>query len=241
MILPSLLASNTFIDAYNQSDFFGKCIFLMLFALSVLSWTILTQKLLIDRKIRRNAKLFNEAFQKKKTNPLNIEWNQTSKEKGVNPFLEIYRLLKNQTVELLNKNKTEAQGNIYLSTADIELVGANLSSCVAIQVKNLERNLFILSTTYTLGPFLGLLGTVWGILTTFAELQSKTSGQSNDMMLGGLAMALGTTVIGLLVAIPALVGYNYLKNTVREFQSEMEDFSTVMLTTVEVQYRKVEL
>jgi biopolymer transport protein TolQ len=52
-------------------------------------------------------------------------------------------------------------------------------------------------------------------------------------------MALGTTIIGLLVAIPALIAYNYLKNHTKEFQTEMEDFATFMLATVEIQYRKL--
>jgi biopolymer transport protein TolQ len=60
------------------------------------------------------------------------------------------------------------------------------------------------------------------------------------MVLGGLSLALATTVLGLLDAIPALIGYNYLKNTIRDFTTEMEGFSNEILAAVELQYRKVE-
>jgi len=102
----------------------------------------------------------------------------------------------------------------------------------------LEKNLFVLSTIVTLGPFLGLLGTVWGILLTFSELHSRGISSSNAAMLAGLSMALATTVIGLVVAIPAVIGYNYIKNAGREYLREMEDFSQVLLSTLELQYRK---
>ena len=61
------------------------------------------------------------------------------------------------------------------------------------------------------------------------------------MVIGGLSLALATTVLGLIDAIPALMGYNYLKNTIRDFQTDMEGFSTEILASVEMQYRKVDI
>ena len=90
----------------------------------------------------------------------------------------------------------------------------------------------------TLAPFLGLLGTVWGILLTFSQIEAKGMSGSNTGMLAGLSLALATTVVGLLVAIPALVGYNYLRNWLREYRREAEEFSHLLLTSVELQYRK---
>lgn len=234
-----LLGVNPFLDAYLQSDFFGKGIFLALLALSLLSWALLVHKVKSERLMRRSAQDFYDAFQKKRHHPLSLD---CATNQDANPFLEIYRSLKSYTLELLQKNKAsqqEGQESVYLSPADIELVGSQLLATVANQVKTLEKNLFILSTTVTLAPFLGLLGTVWGILTSLSQLGARASGQTNEFILGGLAMALGTTVIGLLVAIPALIANSYLKNKVREFQTDMEQFSTLALATVEVQYRKV--
>ena len=112
---------------------------------------------------------------------------------------------------------------------------------VSTQIKNLEKNLFILSTVVTLAPFLGLLGTVWGILITFSELQSHTMGSANQLVLGGLSLALATTVLGLFIAIPALIGYNYLKHAISDYATEMENFSIELVASVEMQYRKVDI
>ena len=138
----------------------------------------------------------------------------------------------------MNKNHylhADDKERIFLSQADLELIAANTYSTIATQHKILEKNLFILSTIVTLGPFLGLLGTVWGILLTFSELQGT---QGNSSMLSGLSMALATTVVGLVVAIPALIGYNYLKNRGKEYRRDMEHFSDLLLTNLELQYRK---
>ena len=99
----------------------------------------------------------------------------------------------------------------------------------------------MLSTIVTLAPFLGLLGTVWGILLTFSNLQMHSLTSGNSAVLAGLSMALATTVVGLIVAIPALVAYNYLKTSVKDIAADMENFSHRLLTTVEIQYRKVDI
>ena len=105
----------------------------------------------------------------------------------------------------------------------------------------MEKNLFILSTIATLAPFLGLLGTVWGILVTFSQLHTGGSITSNSAMLGGLATALATTVLGLVIAIPALVAHNYLKNALKNYSSDMETFLYQLLSSIELQYRKVDI
>jgi biopolymer transport protein TolQ len=107
-------------------------------------------------------------------------------------------------------------------------------------MRKLEKNIFVLSTIVTLAPFLGLLGTVWGILLTFSDLQAKGSTAGSANMLTGLSLALTTTVLGLLIAIPALIGYTYLKNKLREYKRETEDFSHRLLTVIELHYRKPE-
>ena len=245
-----LMGSNPFYDAYSQSDFLGKCIFLALLFLSVLSWVILIQKTRTTRAMKKLALQFQEVFEAKRHHPLTLDTQiPLQKSPFSNPFLEIYNCLKKQTLELLNKNRfctqghaeaEAAPGKVHLSSSDIDFVASHLTAAVSMQVKNLEKNLYVLSTIVTLGPFLGLLGTVWGILVTFSQLHSRASGQTNEVILSGLSMALGTTVLGLVVAIPALIAYNYLKNGVREFQTEIEDFSTLILATVEMQYRKTD-
>lgn len=230
---------NPLYAAYAESDFVGKVIFLSLLLLSIISWVIFIQKVWGSKTIKRLSRDFKERFEKEKATPLHLQFSKMH----ANPFSDIYLVLKQQTLELLHKNRSFKQAKedeAFLSPSDIDLIASYMTTKVSAHTKSLEKNLFILSTVVTLGPFLGLLGTVWGILNTFSHLSQRAASQGNDVILSGLAMALGTTILGLLVAIPALVAYNYLKNQAREFQTEMEDFSTFMLATVELQYRKVD-
>ena len=131
------------------------------------------------------------------------------------------------------------QENICLSSSDIDLLTTNIFTTIDSQVRKLEKNLFLLPTIVTLAPFLGLLGTVWGILVTFSELQMHSG--ANNAILGGLSMALATTVFGLVVAIPTLIAHNYIKNNIRQYETDMEHFSHLVLAAIEIQYRKVDL
>lgn len=243
------LANNAFVDAYTQSDYLGKLIFIGLLLLSVCSWVLICQKWWITFQARRHSEEFYKTFESQRMNPLGLEVEKDKKSYQANPFNELYFVLKKYTLEVLNKNRRFGQKNgiapenavSYLSPTDIDFVQSHLMSSVANQTKYLEKNLFMLSTIVSLAPFLGLLGTVWGILTTFSELQSNTGGGGHSMVLGGISLALATTVLGLINAIPALIGYNYLKNSVRDFQIDMEGFSNELLASVEIFYRKVDV
>lgn len=230
--------SNPLLVAYTESDFIGKVIFLSLLLLSMISWTLFIQKWLTFRKIKSKGHGLIKQFEGALTKPLSLDVKADR-----HPFSEIYQHLKEQTLLLLRKNQTgyEEEKPVVLSTSDIDLIHNALSSTIGYHAKSLESHLYILSTVVTLGPFLGLLGTVWGILTTFSAMSQRDSGQTSEAILSGLAMALGTTILGLLVAIPALIAYNYLKNCSRELQMDMQDFATKAVATVEVHYRKVEI
>lgn len=236
-----LLASSPFYDAYIQSDLLGKLIFISLFILSMVSWIIMIYKAILTYRVKKESKAFHSQFISQKNHPLSIECDP--KNTLANPYLRIYQVLKKHTLDLLNKNhrfgkKNHEEGVSYLTSPDIEFIDMHLMSTIADETKNLEKNLFILSTVVSLAPFLGLLGTVWGILMTFSHLQGGVGG--NQMVLSGISLALATTVLGLIDAIPALIGYNYLKNTVASLSTDMEGFSTEILAAVEMHYRKVE-
>lgn len=240
-----LLASSPFMDAYIHSDFLGRVIFIALILLSAVSWIIILQKILLTYRAKKNSQIFYQEYKTSKSNPLCVDQDKKFEN---SPFSFLYQILKKQTVDLLNKNRKfipttpNSKDNVsYLSPTDIDFVESHLCTAVAHQTKQLEKNLFILSTVVSLGPFLGLLGTVWGILTTFSQLQSQSTGSTHDLVLGGLSLALATTVLGLIDAIPALIGYNYLKNMIKDFQTEMECFSTEILASIEMHYRKVDL
>ncbi len=230
---------NPFISAYVESDWFGKGIFWGLFALSAVSWTLVIHKGWIFYQARKLSNEFITLFSEKE--PLKLQFTRL---KGrflevPHPYFEIYKAVKQKTLQIFNRNHFFLpDAETILSDADLGLIESQVYTALASQHKLLEKNLFVLSTIAALGPFLGLLGTVWGILLTFSELQSKGMSSSNTAMLAGLSMALATTVIGLVVAIPALIGYNYLKNASREYRRDMEDFSQLLLASLELQYRK---
>ena len=244
-MLHLIASGNPFVTAYLQSDWFGKGIFWGLFALSAVSWTLLIHKSWIYYHVRRLSKELSAQFSEK--DPLNLPYIPSAKASFADvphPFFEIYKALKQKTLQIIGRNhffSPDPSTPVFLSEADLGLIQTHADMQLAAQAKRLEKNVYIISTVAALGPFLGLLGTVWGILLTFSELNSRGAMASgNSAMLAGLSMALATTVIGLLIAIPALVGYNYFKNAAREYRREMEDFSHLLLTAVELQYRKPE-
>lgn len=228
------MSNNPFLVAYTQSDILGKLIFIALIMTSIVCWITLCYKFWMTWQSRKNSAKFETFFLKNKNQPLDGELESTFRKVKPNPFYELYMVLKKNTIEVLNKNhKFGEKGATYLSTSDIDYVQSYLISNIATQTVKLEQNLFLLSTIYGLAPLLGLLGTVWGILVTFG---SQGIG-SNQEMLGGLSLALTTTVLGLISAIPALIAFNYLRNSIRNFETEMEGFATIILSSVEMQYR----
>lgn len=188
------------------------------------------------KKIRTSAKRFEKLATLHKEELLKL----TSK--SDHPFSVLYNGVKEQALIVLDKNHYfVGENENYLSKADIDFLAAHLQTTIAKLKGNTEKNLFILSTTVALAPFLGLLGTVWGILISFGQLQAGHSVTSNSVILGGLSTALTTTVLGLLIAIPALISNNYLKSLSKRFTIEMIDFSHFLLSTIELQYRKVDI
>lgn len=245
-----VLGINPFFEAFSETDLMGKCIFLGLVMLSVVSWVLIVHKVRMLRHVRRLAEEFRAVFEEQKAQPLGVQYNFSVQGQGEfpHPFWDLYQALRTTSTEILNKNRVFAksaqialpEGSSYLCQADIDLVESHLASTIDTSTKALEKNLFVLSTVVTLAPFLGLLGTVWGILTTFTALQTQVSGTTNQAVLHGLSLALAATVLGLIDAIPALVGYNYLKNTTTGFRGDMENFANKILSIIEFHYRKVD-
>jgi biopolymer transport protein TolQ len=230
-------------SAYGQADFFGKLIMLALVVMSAFSWCLLSYKIWIMRRVQRATQDFTRSCLENKERLFQLEIDALPKLPIAHlphPCAAIFLSLKTKTMELLNKNRYFTQApTAFLCLADLEILEKHVLTTISFQTKQLEKNLYLLSTTVTLAPFMGLLGTVWGILVAFGEMREGAT-RSNAMVLGGLSTALVTTVMGLLIAIPALVSHNYLRAHLRRLSSDMEDFFYALLSETELQYRKVE-
>ncbi|WP_213318880.1 MotA/TolQ/ExbB proton channel family protein [Chlamydiifrater volucris] len=225
-----LLAQNPVFYAYKEAGFFGKAIFLLLLLISVFTWIILQQKITVQQNFRKSGRNLKEFLIKNRNTPLSLDIHPE-----ISPFADLYYTLKRGTLELLDKNRAASpdKGPV-LSSEDI-LSLENLFGVVMPKYRSLlGRNNFIPATAISVAPFLGLLGTVWGILEAFSGM-----GTSNgETLMAGIATALGTTVAGLLVAAPSLITYNYLKAQENALTFEIEQTAYLLLNAISVKYRQ---
>lgn len=218
--------SNPIFTAYSHSDLFGKLIFLALFLSSCLSWTLIIQRWLSLKKDLHECKILKSLFLNTTINPI-----EKQKKEFETPFLQNFRHIVYQP---LKKNHEQFQQTI-LSPNDIAQIEKEALQYIDQKIHACEKNLSILSMITTLAPFLGLLGTVWGILLTFYSLDNQALGQEQ---MANLAMALATTVVGLIVAIPALVGTFALKTKSNQLTSEFELINQRWLGAISFAYGK---
>lgn len=142
------------------------------------------------------------------------------------------------TIDAEDDSYTSKVGS-FLSERDMVLLAEMSNSALHDQQKTLRHNLFLLSVITTLAPFLGLLGTVWGILITFGQMQGSSANPlTNQAILGGLSTALTTTVLGLLIAIPSLLFYTYISNRISSIFGDTESLLTDALFKIDTFYRK---
>jgi biopolymer transport protein TolQ len=111
----------------------------------------------------------------------------------------------------------------------------NLQLGISEEISKLERNINVLATTATVSPFIGLFGTVWGIIDAFQGLGNAGSA-SLRAVAPGISEALITTALGLVAAIPAAIAYNWFSGNIREFGTRMEDFALEFLNLTERNY-----
>lgn len=208
-----------------QSSLVAKTVLLILFVLSVISWGIIIEKARLFYKIARENEKFSRLFK------MRVKWNDRftySREFQFSPIARVFR--KNATdLKVWLEQYFEANSPANISPNQI---GANkhliplrniFDVSIADEMEALERRMVFLGTTVSVSPFLGLFGTVWGIMTSFLSMGMR--GSADISAVGpGIAEALITTVAGLAVAIPALVAHNYFVNRLRQIANETESF-----------------
>lgn len=198
----------------SQSDFISTVVLLTLLSASILSWTVALYKFLIvrrrDAEVAAALKLVSGA----KTMDAVLAMGQSLL--GTMPGAVITKLL-NATKQMLVA-KSEAKKEV--TRADLELIHQEVESAVFEEMGHEESYMIVLKTAAEVGPLLGLFGTVWGLIHAFMRISQE---QSADIITvaPGIAEALITTLIGLVVAIPALVFFNILQRRLHRLEQNL--------------------
>jgi biopolymer transport protein ExbB/TolQ len=243
--MPCLLAAGEgLVFALQRMDAIGACIFAALLMLSVLAWSIMITKFKQVNRAQKSSNVFWSNLKRDK-NFLTM-YNQGLKLEGC-PLYEIYMAgckeltgavpKLEEEPELLRGSAASIGVLNRINVAELERIKTALERAVAEQAVKLEAQIVVLGTSVTAAPFLGLLGTVYGIMEAFASI-----GMHGDTNIGtlapGIAGALINTVAGLFVALPSLVGYNVLLGRIRTLTVNMDNFASELVTWIEKGFLK---
>ena len=215
---------------WEQATSEAKAIIFCLAIFSVMAWSVMIAKTLQMRRARKLNHFFNAEYRSQK-HVLEV-FDRRVQAEGC-PLFMVYQA---GSVELDARLKTPEGGRKkQVSLKGIEHVKRTLENTVARESLKLESGLILLAIAVSGGPFLGLLGTVWGVMSTFGHVAQQQSA-SLTAMAPGVAAALITTVAGLLVAIPSMFGYNWLVHNLRVQTVELDNFAQDLISKVETEY-----
>jgi biopolymer transport protein TolQ len=213
------LASNTDFSLWSlfiRADFIVKTVILILIACSIYSWAIIIEKIKLFKKVNVESEEFEEKFWKSKSAetfynnlPANLE----------NPMALLFK----DSMQTLLKAKSKSNLNERLSS----MLEVNIEK----QVVKLEKGFNFLATVGSTAPFIGLFGTVWGIMNSFQSIAISRN-TSLAIVAPGIAEALFATALGLLAAIPAVVAYNKFNNDSKKYSQKLENFSKRFLSII---------
>lgn len=210
-----------------------KSVLLILVYFSLVSWAIIFYKGAIIRKAMRDSDLFLDFFWTKKRFDL---IGQGLKEFSHAPAATLFREGYHELLQLKKRPakgaEDEAPEEFTHQLHTTEIVGRALRRATTQETQRLEKYLTFLATTGSITPFIGLFGTVWGIMDAFHEI-GQTGSASLAVVAPGISEALVATAIGLAAAIPAVIGYNHYLNKVNELIGEMDNFSQEFLNILE--------
>jgi biopolymer transport protein TolQ len=231
------MMTNPLISTFLQAGLVGQLIIIVLFFFSVYVWCIIYEKYQLFRKAGRGDDFFLERYGKIKDDIFYLDSGTHAVPSS--PLYKVYRAGCRETAKYLEGEEDVSSASkrrtSRLTEAHLDGLSNALTLAISRQIVLLERGLTFLATTAAVGPLLGLLGTVWGIMSAFRAM-SVAGNASIGTVAPGIADALITTVAGLFVAIPAVVAYNYLFGKVRSFSSDMNMFAGNFLSRVERLY-----
>jgi biopolymer transport protein TolQ len=206
-----------------------KAVLGLLALMSMISWYVIGAKWMYMARAYRRSLRFVEKFW---DSSLDDMW-RAAQESPPSPVSEVFRA---GYLELIKLRKRHAQAQSGAKTddaglGDIESIERALSRARTMAITEMENKVPFLATTASAAPFIGLFGTVWGIMNSFRNIGAK--GAANLATVApGIAEALVATAIGLVAAIPAVMGYNYLSRRIRVISAEMETFTNDFLNII---------
>lgn len=211
----------------------GQMVMLTLLLFSIVSWSIVFMKLRLFKKAVLDTEDFLDAFWSSKT----LSDAATAADRyPLSPEAAVFTSGFTE-LQKINKIRNRKEGSQTPETLDMQLATMdNLKRAIrqaeSQEINTLGKSLPFLATTGSAAPFIGLFGTVWGIMASFHDIGMRGSA-SLAVVAPGISEALVATAAGLAVAIPAVIAYNYFSNRLSEIENEMENFSTDFLNLVE--------
>ena len=213
------LASNTDFSLWSlflRADFIVKSVILMLIGCSIYSWAVIIEKFRLFKKINLESEEFEEKFWKSKSAetfynslPADVE----------NPTALLFK----DTMQSLLKVKSKTNLNERMTS----ILEVNIEK----QISKIDKGFTFLATVGSTAPFIGLFGTVWGIMNSFQSIAISRN-TSLAIVAPGIAEALFATALGLLAAIPAVVAYNKFNNDSKKYSQRLENFSRRFLSII---------
>jgi biopolymer transport protein TolQ len=231
--------SGGLIYAFTEATLEGKFVLLALFVASIFSWSVMVTKMRVVRLSRKKNEQFLQRFRSERQ-PLRIY--ESKMRFDGSPLYAIYRAgCRELTFHLLGASEVDdtfwARLEIAerITPAQMRVVTTAMERAVGESALRLEAQMILLATAVSGAPFLGLLGTVWGVMDTFSGV--AIAGSANlAAMAPGVSGALITTVTGLLVAIPAMFGYNFLVTSIRSLIVQNDNFAAELASEFEHKY-----
>ena len=213
------LASNTdfsLVSLFLRADVIVKSVMIILVAFSIYSWAIIFDKIRLFRKINKSAEEFEEKFWKSKS----AETFYNNLPSGTNdPMAEVFK----SSMQMVMKSRSKSN----LSERLEGVLEANIEK----QMTNVDKNYTFLATVGSTAPFIGLFGTVWGIMNSFQSIAISRN-TSLAIVAPGIAEALFATALGLLAAIPAVIAYNKFSNDSKKYSQKLENFSKRFISII---------
>jgi biopolymer transport protein TolQ len=229
-------SSSQLVDLLANTTYVSRVVLVILALFSIASWAVILYKFWVFRQAERQTGQFLDVF--RRSNKFS-EVQAVCKSLGDSPLVGLFQSgYAELTAQLRQAGTADAGGGNPQPAANrptlksLTAVDRSLTRASVVELNKLERRIPLLATTASVAPFIGLFGTVWGIMMAFLNI-GQTGSTSLDVVGVPIAEALIATAFGLAAAIPALVAYNHLSNRVKLFASEMDDFSMEFLNIAE--------